>query len=361
MQSGHSDVRRTALPLVYLKERQEMTNLTSLGTFVQQSPHPSWLVHSNGQCLYANSALERFVGMNREQLKGIDWLELVAEEDRSGARVAWQQSRAYGLPFRVRVCLCSKAPDNRTPVELIALDNHTAEIGDFWLFTALHFHTSTHLHPPLEAQLQAALNIIPLPAWYATPEGAIVFVNQAAAAYFALPQRHPLRFGAEAGTTLESHLSFIHPDDQSHARKQWAACLRQYQIGDLQLRLLSGSGSFRWFLIRTEPLRTADGRLLCWIGVNIDMDEAKCADEALDQSERMRAMHVATIAELSTSISDEIVQPLSAVVVNARAALNWLTCDAPNVVRARAAIEDILRDGMSVGNVVHAMRERFKQ
>jgi C4-dicarboxylate-specific signal transduction histidine kinase len=150
--------------------------------------------------------------MDREQLKGIDWLDLVAEEDRLEARAAWQESRFNGLPFRIRACLRSVAPDNRAPVELIAFGNHTAEIGDLWLFTALHVH-----------------------------------------------------------------------------------------------------------------------------------------------------MHFATIAELSGSISHEIVQPLSAVVANARAALNWLSSGTPNIDRARSAIERILRDGMSVGVVVHGMRELLKQ
>ena len=35
---------------------------------------------------------------------------------------------------------------------------------------------------------------------------------------------------------------------------------------------------------------------------------------------------------------------------NARAALNWLSSDVPNIIRANAAIAGILRDGMAVGN-----------
>ncbi|WP_245632664.1 sensor histidine kinase [Edaphobacter aggregans] len=97
--------------------------------------------------------------------------------------------------------------------------------------------------------------------------------------------------------------------------------------------------------------------------MNIDIDDAKRAGEALDVAkERIaRAAQVATIVELSTSISHEIVQPLSAVVANARAALNWLSRESPNIDRAKSAIEGILRDGMAVGNVMHEMRRLFKQ
>jgi C4-dicarboxylate-specific signal transduction histidine kinase len=112
-----------------------------------------------------------------------------------------------------------------------------------------------------------------------------------------------------------------------------------------------------------NPIRDKDGHLLFCVGVNVDIDDERRAGDALDAvRERIaRATQFATISELSSSISHEIVQPLAAVVANARAALNWLSLGEPNIARAKAAVEGILRDGMSVGNVVHEMRRLFKQ
>jgi C4-dicarboxylate-specific signal transduction histidine kinase len=53
------------------------------------------------------------------------------------------------------------------------------------------------------------------------------------------------------------------------------------------------------------------------------------------------------------------VQPLAAVVANARAALNWLSSDNLNISQANAALEGVVRDGMSAGNIVHEMRQLF--
>jgi C4-dicarboxylate-specific signal transduction histidine kinase len=53
------------------------------------------------------------------------------------------------------------------------------------------------------------------------------------------------------------------------------------------------------------------------------------------------------------------VQPLAAVVANARAALNWLSSDNLNISQANAALEGVVRDGMSAGNIVHEMRRFF--
>ena len=69
---------------------------------------------------------------------------------------------------------------------------------------------------------------------------------------------------------------------------------------------------------------------------------------------------MATGAQLSAAIADEIVQPLSALVANARAALHWLEGDPKDIPRAAALIEIVLRDGMSIGNVVHEMRKLFE-
>jgi C4-dicarboxylate-specific signal transduction histidine kinase len=74
-----------------------------------------------------------------------------------------------------------------------------------------------------------------------------------------------------------------------------------------------------------------------------------------------RATHSAAIAEIAVSLSHQIVQPIAAVVANARAALNWLSSDNLNISQANAALEGVVRDGMSVGNIVHEMRQYFDQ
>jgi signal transduction histidine kinase len=341
-----------------------MTEKIDIGAFVQGSPHPTWLAHSDGRCVYANPILTRLTGLSSTQLKQTHWLELVTDEDRPTARVAWQHSQFGGTPLHVvGVCLRSVDPENSTPVKLIAFRHNPTDGGELWLFTALYLHASTQQHPPLEAQLQATLNVIPIQAWYATPSGVLIFVNEAAAAYMGLPQPHHLRFGMDVGGTLDSHLAFVHPEDRAHTRRKWAACLRMHEAGEVRFRVLGASGIYRWFLTRAETLRARDGALLYWVGVNVDIDDEKRAFEVLNAAkERIaHATQLATVAELSASIAHEVVQPLSAVVANARASLNWLSGEQPNIVQARAAIEGVLRDGMSVGNVIHEMRRLFKK
>jgi C4-dicarboxylate-specific signal transduction histidine kinase len=113
---------------------------------------------------------------------------------------------------------------------------------------------------------------------------------------------------------------------------------------------------------RAEPLSSSDGTLLYWIGINLDIDDAMRAEETLTAvRERLAlATQAATCAQLSAAIAHEIVQPLSALVANARAALHWLEGDPKDIARAASLIEIVLRDGMAIGNVVHEMRKLFK-
>jgi C4-dicarboxylate-specific signal transduction histidine kinase len=156
-------------------------------------------------------------------------------------------------------------------------------------------------------------------------------------------------------------LIFLHPEDQPASSRNWAEQIQTGRPRDDQFRILGADGKYRWFLTRAEPLRDSDGEVRYWVGVNIDIDDKKRASEALDAArERIgRATQSAAIAELSASLSDRIVQPLAAVVANARAALNWLSSDNLNISQANAALEGVVRDGMSAGNIVHEMRQFF--
>src|SRR5713226_8980391 len=131
------------------------------------------------------------------------------------------------------------------------------------------------------AQLQASLNVIPAYAWYALPSGALIFVNERTADYLGLPEDHPLRFGIDTGAEWDSHIALLHPDDHEETRKVWSTCLRTGSAGGMPFRVRNAAGEYRWFITRAEPLRASNGTLLYWIGVNLDIDDAKQSEDAL--------------------------------------------------------------------------------
>jgi PAS domain S-box-containing protein len=137
------------------------------------------------------------------------------------------------------------------------------------------------MNDSLEARLQATLNVIPANTWYAAPSGALIFVNKRSADYGGLPTDHPLRRGIETGVAWDSHIPFLHPDDHEETRRVWSNCLKTGAAGELTFRARNAQGEYRWFISRAEPLRANDGTLLYWVGINLDIEELKRAEQEL--------------------------------------------------------------------------------
>jgi PAS domain S-box-containing protein len=110
-------------------------------------------------------------------------------------------------------------------------------------------------------------------------------VNKRTADFLGLPKDHPLRFGIDIGAQWDAFIPLLHPDDREESRKVWSTCLRTGKAGEFSQRVRDAQGGYRWFLSRAEPLRASDGTLLQWVGVNLDIDELKSAEQALRESE----------------------------------------------------------------------------
>jgi len=135
----------------------------------------------------------------------------------------------------------------------------------------------------LDAQLRATLNMIPAYTWYATRSGGLAFVNQRAADYGGLPSNHPLRNGTDTSAAWDSHIQFLHPEDQDETRRVWSECLKTGRPSEVSFRARNAEGNYRWFLSRAEPLRANDGTILYWIGINLDIEERRQAELELRQ------------------------------------------------------------------------------
>jgi PAS domain S-box-containing protein len=53
----------------------------------------------------------------------------------------------------------------------------------------------------------------------------------------------------------------------------------------VSFRVRNPEGGYRWFLSRAEPIRTSDGTLLYWIGVNLDIEERKQTELCLTEGQ----------------------------------------------------------------------------
>jgi PAS domain S-box-containing protein len=163
---------------------------------------------------------------------------------------------------------------NQTGASAVSLDLLTVGSSD-------HFDSVAQKRLPLGAELQLALNLIPAHTWYAVPSGALTFVNERTADYLGLPKDHSLRFGIDTGAKWDYHIALLHPDDHEDSRNVWSTSLSTGCAAEGAFRVRNAEGGYRWFLSRADPVRDANGTLLYWIGVNLDIEERKRAEQEL--------------------------------------------------------------------------------
>jgi len=79
------------------------------------------------------------------------------------------------------------------------------------------------------------------------------------------------------------------------------------------------------------------------------------------EAELTRLSRVLSMGELTASIAHEIKQPLTAVVMNGHASIEWLSASPPNLEKVRQSTEKIIQDGTRASTVLSRIRALFKK
>jgi len=107
-------------------------------------------------------------------------------------------------------------------------------------------------------------------------------------------------FGKSFDEIKNDWASVVHPNDVPHAIEIVSNAFASGNPYEVTVRVRRFDGVYRWFQCRACPLRDADGRILHWYALHMDVDDQKKAEEKLRQSEQ----------ELLT-ITDSIANPIA--------------------------------------------------
>jgi PAS domain S-box-containing protein len=123
-----------------------------------------------------------------------------------------------------------------------------------------------------EEQLRTFADMLPLLAWVAAPDGAMVWFNR--------------RWFDFTGTSFHDQegwkwQSVPDPGDLARIVAKWKASLASGMPWEDELRLRGRDGRLRWFLSRAVPLRDDRGNVVRWFGTNVDVEAQKRAEEGL--------------------------------------------------------------------------------
>jgi PAS domain S-box-containing protein len=135
---------------------------------------------------------------------------------------------------------------------------------------------------------------------------------------------------------------------------------------ELQYRMLDKNGNVRWFLSRGQAI-IARGRL---IGTAIDITDRKSDEDERArtlvqlQEQRNELAHLGRAAmagALSGAVAHELNQPLSAMMSNARAGLQFLARGSADGQEIKDILADIESDGRRAGEVIRHLRSLLRR
>lgn len=205
-----------------------------------------------------------------------------------------------------------------------------------------------------ERQLRLLTEAIPQQIWRTDAQGEIEYCN-----------RNLVDFVGRDTNELrgESFFGILHPEDAALFKERWTEARATCARFEMQARVKSQAGPYRWFLIRGNPQLNTEGRVQCWYGVHIDIEEQQRAQYSLAvaQDNLLGLSRTLTMAEMAASIAHELNQPLTALMTDAHACRRWLLAQPANLDRAMATAERIVRECTRASAVVSRVRSLFNR
>ncbi|MEA2892908.1 MAG: hypothetical protein QOI05_3701 [Bradyrhizobium sp.] len=239
----------------------------------------------DGRILEANDEFLRMVSHDREDLVSgrIRWAELTPPDwrDRNNARIERQKSSGRFEPFEKEF---TRKDGGRVPVLIGgATFEDGGNQGVAFVLDLTERKRAENVLREREAQLADArrelrqmIDTIPIPVASYSADARRDFVNAAWKQYTGLSDEAAL--GTEWSVVA-------HPDHIATGEKMWREAFATGEPWHTEERVRRADGTYRWFAIDRVAARDENGRIIKWYGAAYDIEDRRCAEDALRESE----------------------------------------------------------------------------
>src|SRR5690242_4904256 len=280
----------------------DATNIASLAAQLQATldkiPAYTWYANPTGGLTFVNTRCADYLGLPSDHplRLGIDtgaaWdshIAFVHPDDHVETRRVWSECLKFGSPgevsFRVRNA------DGAYRWFLSRAEPLRANDGTILYWIGINLDIEDRKRAEIE--LRQSLDLAPQIIGVLGPGRERLYANRVALAYYGvtLEEWRQRSFGPE-----------VHPDDFDRVKAVVDRSVANPAAYESEMRLRKGDGTYRWFLVRYNPLRDDQGQLIRWYLACTDIDDRKRAED------RMRNETIALREDLDrASMFEEIV------------------------------------------------------
>src|SRR5499427_1849558 len=251
----------------------------NLSAIINTIPTAAWTTRPDGYCDFLNQVWFDYVGMTAEHAKGWGWAEAIHPDDRNKLVEYWQSCLSSGRPVDTEARI--RRFDSSYRCFLIRANPLRDDSGNIikWYGTCTDIEDRRRREEDLrERELSWRQIVDNIPGLVATmgAMGEVEFLNRQTLEYFGK---------TDAELKNWALTDAIHPDDLPRTIEARIKSIEEGRGYDVEHRCRRADGVYRWFQVRGLPVRDSDDKITAWYLLLTDIDDRKCAEQKLRQSE----------------------------------------------------------------------------
>lgn len=272
-------------------------------SLVRATSQMVWITAPDGQIVDMPD-WRAYTGQTQAEVKGWGWLDAVHPDDRQRTAQTWSQAvqtrSIYDTEYRIRRADGEYRHFSARGVPVVERNNRIRE----WIGICTDITDRKQMEAERdrgELLFRTLANTMPQMLWITQPDGHHEYFNQRWYDYTGIDLEQAKRDGWQ---------TVLHPDDVKRTKEIWYNALRTGTTYEIEYRLQSVDGEYRWHLGRALPLHDQAGQIVKWFGSCTEIHDQKLAIEERAQAlERERAARIEL--ERASRVKDEFLAIVS--------------------------------------------------
>jgi formate hydrogenlyase transcriptional activator len=272
MNGTHEQGSATALAKPLGQEALQAAS--ALQALVDMSPAILWRAKPDGSIEFFNQRFYDYTGQSPEDACGWGWQSIIHPDDVAQTANLWREVLGSGQPGEAEVRM--RRFDGAYRWFLVRAVPTRDDQGNIrsWFGSNIDIEDRKQAEEKLrddERELRGMVDTIPHVIHVFDANGSFLYANRPVLDYTGLSPddvRKP-----------DFRARIFHPDDLENTRVEREKSLTRGTSFEFEMRARRRDGQYRWFLIRYNPLKDEQDRIIRWYATGMDIEDRKREEE----------------------------------------------------------------------------------